>query len=587
MWGTTRFAWLLSMLICLLPTLNSFNGRVMAFHKVYRNYYDVQTRDNAEVKQVYRTGYHFQPEKNWINDPNAPMYYKGYYHLFYQYNPKGALWGNIVWAHSVSKDMINWINLEPAIVPSKPYDKYGCWSGSATILPGNKPVILYTGITALEPAPGHQVQVYAIPADYSDPFLRKWVKPDDNPFLKPTSENISAFRDPTTAWYNNGHWKIIVGSRRKHRGMAYLYRSRDFVTWIKAKHPFHSKNETGMWECPDFYPVSSEGTYGLDTSSLGSSLKYVFKVSLDMTRYEYYTIGKYDLINDRYIPDNTSQDGWGGLRYDNGNFYASKSFFDPSKNRRILWGWSNESSTPKEDIAKGWAGIQLIPRKVWLDQNGQQLLQWPICELETLRSNKVELNNIKVNKGDTIEVKGVTASQADVEVTFTFSSLEKAELYEEEWAKFPQNDIGKSICGVRGATVQGGLGPFGLLTLASEKLEEYTPVFFRVFRTTDNKHKVLFCSDATPSSLNPKGYKPSFGGFVNVDLAEKRLSIRSLIDHSVIESFAQGGKTIISSRVYPTLAVSDSAHLHVFNNGSEPITVETLEAWSMKTAQIK
>lgn len=92
----------------------------------------------------------------------------------------------------------------------------------------------------------------------------------------------------------------------------------------------------------------------------------------------------------------------------------------------------------------------------------------------------------------------MTIIQADVEVTFNFSSLEKAEIYDEKWTKFPQHDIGKSICEVRGATVQGGVGPFGLLTLASDKLEEYTPVFFRIFKTTDDKHKVLFCSDATP-----------------------------------------------------------------------------------------
>ncbi|KAJ0547530.1 putative beta-fructofuranosidase [Helianthus annuus] len=513
------------------------------------------------------------------------MYYKGYYHIFYQYNPKGAIWGNIVWAHSVSKDMVNWIHLEPAIVPSKPYDKYGCWSGSATVLPGDKPVIFYTGIVDPKPSPGHQVQVYAIPANYSDPYLREWIKPDDNPFLKPTSENISAFRDPTTAWYNNGHWKMIIGSRHNHRGIAYLYRSRDFVTWVKAKHPFHSKRDTGMWECPDFYPVASKGTNGLDTSTLGKGVKYVLKNSIEVTRYEYYTIGRYDLIKDIYVPYNTTEDGWGGLRYDYGNFYASKSFYDPSTKRRILWGWANESSTQNEDVEKGWAGIQLIPRKVWLDPRGQMLLQWPISELETLRRKKVELNNVIVKKGNIVEVKGLIAVQADVDVTFTFSSLEKAELYDENWAEFPHHDLGKSICGVRGATVQGGLGPFGLMTLASHNLEEYTPVFFRVFKTINKKHKVLLCSDATPSSLNPKEYKPSFGGFVDVDLSEKKLSLRSLIDHSVVESFAEGGKTVITSRVYPTLAVIRNVHLHVFNNGYEPITIKKLNAWSMKTAK--
>lgn len=88
--------------------------------------------------------------------------------------------------------------------------------------------------------------------------------------------------------------------------------------------------------------------------------------------------------------------------------------------------------------------------------------------------------------------------QADVDVIFTFSSLDKAELYDKKWGKFSLENLAKSICGIKGATVQGGLGPFGLVTLASSKLEEYTPVFFRIFKTVDNKHKVLLCSDATP-----------------------------------------------------------------------------------------
>ncbi|KAM0067232.1 putative beta-fructofuranosidase [Helianthus debilis subsp. tardiflorus] len=573
--------WSLASLICLLSMLSNFHGKgVMASHNVHLRY---QTNNVEKVKQVYRTGYHFQPKKNWMN---APMYYKGFYHLFYQYNPKGAVWGNIVWGHSVSKDMINWIPLEPAIVPSKPFDKYGCWSGSATILPGDKPVIIYTGIINKKPEPGHQAQSYAIPANYSDPYLRKWIKPDNNPIIKPIHENVSSFRDPTTAWFNNGHWKLIVGSKNNRRGITYLYRSRDFIKWTKAKHPFHTKKDVGMWECPDFYPISSQGTNGLDTSTLGDRVKYVFKASLDITRFDYYTIGSYNLVKDKYVPDNTSVDGWAGLRYDYGNFYASKTFFDPIKKRRILWGWANESSTRSEDIAKGWAGIQLIPRKVWLDPSGHKLLQWPINELERLRDQKIELSNVKINKGDTIEVKGINVVQADVDVTFTFLSLDKAELYDEKWENFPAEDLAKSICGIKGATVQGGLGPFGLLTLASSKLEEYTPVFFRIFKTTEKKHKVLFCSDATPSSINKNEYKPSFGGFVDVDLTTKKLSLRSLIDHSVVESFVEGGKTVISSRVYPTLAINENAHLHLFNNGFEIVTIERLHAWSMKTAHI-
>lgn len=67
-----------------------------------------------------------------------------------------------------------------------------------------------------------------------------------------------------------------------------------------------------------------------------------------------------------------------------------------------------------------------------------------------------------------------------------------------------------------------------------------------------------------------------------MDLANNSSFYLSLqIDHSAVESFGAGGRTCILSRVYPTLAINDAAHLFVFNNGTEPITVETLTAWSM------
>ncbi|KEH42003.1 putative beta-fructofuranosidase [Medicago truncatula] len=548
------------------------NNGVQAFHRKYPHLQSVSARS---VSKLHRTGYHFQPNRNWIN---GPMYYRGVYHLFYQYNPKGAVWGNIVWGHSVSKDLINWKELQPALYPSKPFDKYGCWSGSATIIPGQGPVILYTGVVDKR---SNEVQCIAIPANASDPLLTKWVKPNRlNPIvIADHNMNGSVFRDPTTAWLGkDGHWRILVGSKREDMGLAYLYRSRDFVKWTRAKHPIHSAKTTGMWECPDFYPVSLEGKNGLDASTIGNSVKHVLKNSLDMTRYEYYTVGTYIQNKDKYIPDKTSEDGWGGLRYDYGNFYASKSFFDPSKSRRIIWGWANESDTKEDDVKKGWAGIQAIPRTVWLDPGGRQLRQWPVEELNRLREKEVGINNKKVKKGGYVEVKGITAAQADVEVTFTFSSLDKAETFDPKWVN------AEDLCAQKGSKVQGGIGPFGLLTLASKKLEEYTPVFFRIFKAS-NKHVILMCSDAKSSSLNRELYKPSFGGFVDVDLANnKKLSLRSLIDHSVVESFGAGGKTNILSRVYPTVAVNEKAHLFVFNNGTEQITVEKLKAWSMKTA---
>ncbi|VVA94681.1 unnamed protein product [Arabis nemorensis] len=360
------------------------------------------------------------------------------------------------------------------------------------------------------------MQSYAIPQDPSDPYLRKWIKPDDNPIAIPDyTMNGSAFRDPTTAWFSkDGHWRTVVGSLRKHRGIAYIYRSRDFKRWVKAKHPVHSKESTGMWEGPDLFPVSlPDFGNGLDLDYVGPNIKHVLKVSLDITRFDYYTLGKYDRKKDRYVPDGDSPDGWDGLRFDYGNFYASKTFFYYKKSRRILWGWANESDTPNDDEKKGWAGRQ---RKL----------------------------------------RG-----------FTFKSLE--------------------LCNIKGCNVSGSVGPFGLIKLATPDLEEYTPVFFRVFKdTSTHKPKVHMCSDARPSSLNqdkgplPKDrmYKPSFAGFV-----DGRISLRSLIDHSIVESFGALGKTVITSRVYPVKAVQENAHLYVFNNGTQTVNVESLNARSIES----
>lgn len=71
----------------------------------------------------------------------------GWYHLFYQYNPDSAVWGNITWGHAVSRDLIHWLYLPLAMVPDHWYDIEGVWTGSATTLPNGTIVMLYTGDT--------------------------------------------------------------------------------------------------------------------------------------------------------------------------------------------------------------------------------------------------------------------------------------------------------------------------------------------------------------------------------------------------------------------------------------------------------
>ena len=125
------------------------------------------------------------------------MYYKGWYHFFYQYNPLAAVWGNIAWGHAVSRDLVHWEHLPLAMVPDQWYDINGVWTGSATLLPDGQIIMLYTGATN----ESVQVQNLAVPADLNDPLLLNWTKVDANPVLvPPPGIGAKDFRDPTTAW---------------------------------------------------------------------------------------------------------------------------------------------------------------------------------------------------------------------------------------------------------------------------------------------------------------------------------------------------------------------------------------------------
>jgi beta-fructofuranosidase len=159
--------------------------------------------------------------------------------------------------------------------------------------------------------------------------------------------------------------------------------------------------------------------------------------------------------------------------------------------------------------------------------------------------------------------------------------------------------------------VPGGVGPFGLIVMASGDLREHTSVFFRVFRHR-GRYMLLMCTDLTRSSTRSGVYKPPYGGFVDVDIEEhESIKLRTLvsfllaihllhgssaiclvclesaqIDHSVVESFGAEGRMCITARVYPEHAETSNSHLFVFNNGTGKVEVSSLEAWELATATV-
>ena len=93
-----------------------------------------------------RPQYHLLPAHNWMNDPNGPIFFRGRYHMFHQYNPQGAVWGNMNWAHATSLDMIHWQHEPIAISPTPGGpDRDGVFSGSA-VLDNGKPTVIYTAV---------------------------------------------------------------------------------------------------------------------------------------------------------------------------------------------------------------------------------------------------------------------------------------------------------------------------------------------------------------------------------------------------------------------------------------------------------
>jgi fructan beta-fructosidase len=100
------------------------------------NNYEYVATNDKETK--YRPGYHHTPYIGWMNDPNGLVYEdianegKGYYHLFYQYNPYSSWWDNMHWGHSKSKNLLNWSHRPPALFR---FEKGHIFSGSVCYNP--------------------------------------------------------------------------------------------------------------------------------------------------------------------------------------------------------------------------------------------------------------------------------------------------------------------------------------------------------------------------------------------------------------------------------------------------------------------
>jgi len=339
---------------------------------------------------AYRTGFHFQPPKNWMNDPNGPMFdaKTGLYHLFYQWNPQSNVgFSDMHWGHAVSKDMLKWRNLPIALYP----DTGSCggeWSGSATVdAPGGLPILSYSV----------QCNSYfgqAVPADPSDALLVNWTA---NHIVGHKAPNTGGFRDPSTAWLGpDGKWRQLLACG----GASCLYESGDFKTWQYVGHMFGT-GKGSTWEMPDIVNLTDGKTLFM-------------KVGMENGT-DYWTTGSFSYESNNFTTGVGVATGAYSIQQqcDYGAFYSSKTFAGAPE--KVLIGWVGEGA---DSPMKDWAGLQSIPRAITADPaRPGRVLFYPI-DLTALHGTRVDLGLTPLPSGGTVKVHGMTGLQLDLLATF-------------------------------------------------------------------------------------------------------------------------------------------------------------------------
>ena len=203
----------------------------------------------------YRPVYHHTPLYGWMNDANGLTYKDGEYHLYFQYNPYGSKWGNMHWGHSVSRDLVHWDHLDPAIAR----DPMGHIFSGSTIVDtrnsagfGKNAIIAY--YTSHSMRNGKQVQVQCMA--YSKDNGRTFIKYKGNPVVTPF-DGLENFRDPKIFWYEpTKSWYMIVSADKNMR----FYQSKNLKKWTYVSQWGEGFGaQPNQFECPDFFPLAVDG----------------------------------------------------------------------------------------------------------------------------------------------------------------------------------------------------------------------------------------------------------------------------------------------------------------------------------------
>lgn len=331
--------------------------------KIYQS--DEIAGQDSLYRERYRPQVHYTQRRGWNNDPNGLIYYDGEYHLFYQHNPYEREWENMTWGHAVSRDLLHWQELAPALHP----DHLGTmFSGSAVIDYNNTSgwgekgnpamVAIYTADGA------RQTQCVAYSLDKG----RTWTKYEGNPVIDSGEKWATRdTRDPRVFWYApKGHWVMVLNERDGHS----IYTSTDLKAWQYKSHT------TGFWECPELIELAVDGN--------PDNKKWVMYGASGT-----YMIGSFD--GEKFTPEA------GKFYYVRGNIYAAQCYNNiPAEDGRTIqigWGQINHPHLPVN-------GMMTFPTELTLrtTRNGVRLFSYPVAELAKLQELKGNWANLKAEE---------------------------------------------------------------------------------------------------------------------------------------------------------------------------------------------
>lgn len=352
----------------------------------------------SSYKEKFRPQFHFSPSAHWMNDPNGMVYYKGEYHLFYQYYPDSTVWGPMHWGHAISNDLVHWKHLPIALYP----DSIGLiFSGSVVVDKNNTSglkkgiesplVALFTYHDLKKEKAGvgdFQNQGMA----YSTDKGRNWKKFDNNPVLK--NQGTKDFRDPKVFWHEpSKYWVMTLAVADR----VEFYRSKNLKEWeFAGTFGKDAGNHGGVWECPDMFEITADGT---------GEKKWVLIVSVGTGgpnggSATQYFVGNFN--GTTFINDNGNNEiCWLDYGPDD---YAGVTWSNIPGGKHLFLGWMSNWNYATTVPTKSWRSAMTVPRELSLRKtvSGYRLFSNPVKNLQSLRSSMHHLNgfnNMHFEKG--------------------------------------------------------------------------------------------------------------------------------------------------------------------------------------------